>query len=260
MPAYPRIERLARAGLRAHAHLCRSEGVDPQAELTEAALVAGWHPAGFALARLAHARRGLTFDPADSDPNFTRMTVHGEGRLVYHMVATGGRPKVRLPAVFDALAAAHAIALDEWPTVEVVALRTRSPHVLTDLAGHPHDFARAAVASNRYTPERVVEQLAGDPEVYVRIAVAKRPTVTAAAQLVLALDTWDRVRQHLAMSPVLDPDVARGLAADTDVTVRLRLARNEATPTDVLDKLATDRERSVRARATQAAPARMGRS
>jgi len=100
------------------------------------------------------------------------------------------------------------------------------PNALTQLAEHPDDEVREAVAANPRTPPASVDSLSRDKRSAVRRAVMRNPQVSPSALQILAQDDLWGIRALVALHPLTEPHVIEELRRSDVAAVRLAAHMN----------------------------------
>ncbi|GCE28912.1 hypothetical protein KDA_43960 [Dictyobacter alpinus] len=120
------------------------------------------------------------------------------------------------------------------------------PGWLTQLALHPDERLRTAVAANPNTSAATLLSLSNDATTSVLYAVAGHPNTPVDVISRLASHSNHSIRAHIAERHDITEKIITQLTLDPESYVRSTLARNPATPEKILARLATDPETPVR--------------
>lgn len=129
-----------------------------------------------------------------------------------------------------------------------LAIDSKDPKVLAQLANDGDESVRWHVARNQNTPVNVLAQLANDKDEWVRGAVAGNPNTSIDILAQLTSDEYWVVRQNVVDNPNTPVDILVQLANDADNAVRVHVADNPNTPADVIIQFANDESSVVRRR------------
>ena len=214
------LDTLAEAAFAAYQRLCRSQGIDWQADLTEA--------------RLA----GI------------EACVHAADQLAAAVGATPPTTSWSLAGCPPETAALLATSTDMGRRA-LAAGSTHTPlNVIRALANDPDWMIRAAVAGNTHIGADITNQLASDPDARVRAPLARHSRdqhlLTRLAAGTDGHDPHDIVAQEIAANPHTDAGTLAQLAEHESASIRMLVIANPSTADITLRALSDDPTARVR--------------